>query len=477
MLFDCRNILMSEQQPILSSSSQFNGSYLEESGIFLGTKQNQPVTHSLKPPRIISKTFNSSTPLYHLPRCIAGIEHFSGIFPSPLYSERCEQTYLNQCFDILYKVGEGSFGTVFKVRSKEDNNLYAVKVFKEPFRNRAHRASLLEEVRRHEQLSKHPNIVTLYQAWEDEGYLYILLELCETSLDLYTQAHHNISESMVWDILFDTLSAVKYIHDLNLIHMDIKLENILLANDGTFKLSDFGLVIDATRSSGNKEALEGDPKYLAPEVMNGKFTQAADIFSLGIAMLEVAGDLVLPGCGEAWHHLRQGKIPQQQTAKLSPELIEIIVGMMQPDPSLRLTAGIILKTPLLQRKRRLRRLRRVFKRIKNFSRRMLYLSMYPFRKLLVLWRKLKSIFLSKKNINKCTDSPITSPCLDVRYSGIGHSTPICNGDIDILNLSSISHSSFSFNNSNIKSRERSRMLGQKRLFAKRKLCYNFSDSE
>lgn len=61
------------------------------------------------------------------------------------------------------------------------------------------------------------------------------------------------------------------------------------------------------------EATEGDPKYLAKELMQGKFTMSADIFSLGITILELACDLDLPSGGDGWHQLRNGKIPQQIT--------------------------------------------------------------------------------------------------------------------------------------------------------------------
>jgi membrane-associated tyrosine/threonine-specific cdc2-inhibitory kinase len=59
------------------------------------------------------------------------------------------------------------------------------------------------------------------------------------------------------------------------------------------------------------EATEGDPKYLAKELMQGKFTKAADIFSLGITILEIACDLDLPSGGEGWHQLRDGHIPDR----------------------------------------------------------------------------------------------------------------------------------------------------------------------
>lgn len=59
------------------------------------------------------------------------------------------------------------------------------------------------------------------------------------------------------------------------------------------------------------DAIEGDPKYLAPELLEGKFGKHADIFSLGMFMLEMASDLELPRSGDTWHYLRNGSLPEE----------------------------------------------------------------------------------------------------------------------------------------------------------------------
>lgn len=82
-------------------------------------------------------------------------------------------------------MGEGSFGQVFKVKSKEDGLLYAVKKSKEFFRSEHYRQERLEEVKRYEQFSNHENCVKLYHAWEQDDRLYMQLELCHGSLEDY----------------------------------------------------------------------------------------------------------------------------------------------------------------------------------------------------------------------------------------------------------------------------------------------------
>ena len=73
---------------------------------------------------------------------------------------------------------------------------------------------------------------------------------------------------------------MKHLHDNNLVHVDIKPDNIFISHDGVCKLGDFGLVIDLSKGNDFSEAQEGDPKYLAPELMDGKFGKPADIFRL-----------------------------------------------------------------------------------------------------------------------------------------------------------------------------------------------------
>lgn len=97
-------------------------------------------------------------------------------------------------------------------------------------------------------------------------------------------------------------------HDKDLIHLDIKLDNILITKDNVCKLSDFGNVYDLNSNdklSGN----EGDSRYVAPELMDGNFCKASDVFSLGLTMLELAYNLDLPRNGDTWQELRNGEFP------------------------------------------------------------------------------------------------------------------------------------------------------------------------
>ena len=104
---------------------------------------------------------------------------------------------LFQAFTIEEKIGAGCFGTVYKVRSKEDGKLYAVKIARERYRGLSDRKEKLEEVRKHQFLLPHSNCVHFYQSWEDNGRLYQKFELCQKSLMDISEEKHDLPESLV----------------------------------------------------------------------------------------------------------------------------------------------------------------------------------------------------------------------------------------------------------------------------------------
>lgn len=141
-------------------------------------------------------------------------------------------------------------------------------------------------------------------------------------------------------------------------HLDIKLDNVLITDNNHCKLADFGLVFDLGNSPRSR-AVEGDSRYLAPELMQGNYCLANDIFSLGVATLELACSLDLPTNDTLWQELRSLVLPEIAMKSLSPELQEIIRAMMEPDPLKRPTVDQLLKNRKLVRVNYQRKLDRV----------------------------------------------------------------------------------------------------------------------
>ncbi|XP_049516533.1 membrane-associated tyrosine- and threonine-specific cdc2-inhibitory kinase isoform X2 [Dermacentor silvarum] len=354
-----------------------------------------------RPPRVVPSVGSTSW-RSDLPRHAQAVS-FSGSewsFHSSHYNEHAPVSYLHQCFYVDQKLGEGSFGVVYKVRCLDDGRWYAVKVANRQFRGQRDRRRQLEEVAKHELLPPHPHCVRFIKAWEEDYRLYIQTELCECSLATYTEKHHNLSEQLVWEFLVDLSLGVKHLHDHDLAHLDIKPENIFISKNGYYKLGDFGLVLDLKRDDPS-DPLEGDPCYLAPELMEGHFTKAADIFSLGITVLELACDLELPSRGENWHALRSGTLPHHLAQCLSPQLHSVIQQMMHPDPQQRITADQLLALPDIRQVRLRRKLYVARKRAVSWVQDMLLLTWFWVQSYLVAtWRVprscIKPLFASSR---------------------------------------------------------------------------------
>uniref|UniRef100_A0A3Q1JDG4 Membrane-associated tyrosine- and threonine-specific cdc2-inhibitory kinase n=2 Tax=Anabas testudineus TaxID=64144 RepID=A0A3Q1JDG4_ANATE len=282
--------------------------------------------------------------------------------PNSVYDPSKHQSYFNQCFINLGILGRGSFGEVFKVQSKEDGRQYAVKRSAHRFRGTSERNRCVKEARNHERLCPHPHILKFVAAWEECGRLYIQTELCSTSLLLHAENQPpGPDELAAWAYLCDLLSALQHLHSHGFVHLDLKPANVLITDSGCLKLADFGLLLELKQNKtellegkGKDDAQEGDPRYMAPELLRGEYGPAADVFSLGVTILELACNIEVPNGGEGWQQLRQGCLPSEVTSGLSTELQTVLRMMLTPDPSKRPTVSELLALPCV-RKHRLKR--------------------------------------------------------------------------------------------------------------------------
>ena len=173
-------------------------------------------------------------------------------------------------------------------------------------------------------------VLTLISAWEVHNHLYIMTDYCENgSLDLFLlkeceSARNRLDEWRVWKILVEVMMGLKWIHSNNILHLDLKPANIFITFDGTLKIGDFGVGTKLPISTFFDR--EGDREYIAPEIISRhEYTFAADIFSLGLIMVEVAANVILPDNGTPWQKLRSGDLTD--AGKLSSsDLSEVIRG-------------------------------------------------------------------------------------------------------------------------------------------------------
>ncbi|PIO59148.1 hypothetical protein TELCIR_19397, partial [Teladorsagia circumcincta] len=135
--------------------------------------------------------------------------------------------------------------------------------------------------------------------------------------------------------------AIDHMHSMGLLHMDVKPSNIFISTDGTScKLGDFGLAFNLSENSTDS-AEEGDKYYMAPEILNNPPTTAADVYSLGVTLLELATNVDLEKDKES---IRNCEIPTDWFGELDRNFVAIIKSMLEPNPSKRPTTAGLLKT-------------------------------------------------------------------------------------------------------------------------------------
>ena len=135
--------------------------------------------------------------------------------------------------------------------SYRDGQCVALKIAKLMYIGDQDRKQKHEEVKKHLMVPPHRNIVQFHESWEEGGKLHLVLELCQSTLKQQMKAcQGKMPEDKVWGYTVDLLKALEHLHEHNLVHMDIKPENIFIGMDGLCKLGDFGNMIDLSGGEG-----------------------------------------------------------------------------------------------------------------------------------------------------------------------------------------------------------------------------------
>ncbi|PIK36001.1 hypothetical protein BSL78_27164 [Apostichopus japonicus] len=143
-------------------------------------------------------------------------------------------------YEKLGKIGEGSYGVVFKCRNRDTNAIVAIKRFVESEDDPLIKKIALREIRMLKQL-KHTNLVNLLEVFRRKRKLHLVFEYCDrTVLNELDNNPRGVKDSVTKKLIYQTLQAVSFCHQHNCIHRDVKPENILITKDGQVKLCDLG---------------------------------------------------------------------------------------------------------------------------------------------------------------------------------------------------------------------------------------------
>lgn len=184
-------------------------------------------------------------------------------------------------------LGKGGYARVYEVISTESSKTYACKFIPKAkvIKNYA-KQKLMSEIKIHRSLH-HANIVEFFHFFEDENFIYILLEPCRNhSLNDLIRRRKRLVELEVQSYFFKLISALQYLHGLNVLHRDIKAANIFITDTMEPKLGDFGLATILEFEGERKRTICGTPNYIAPEILDGKsgHSYECDVWSLGVLL-------------------------------------------------------------------------------------------------------------------------------------------------------------------------------------------------
>uniref|UniRef100_A0A8C3GR64 non-specific serine/threonine protein kinase n=1 Tax=Cairina moschata TaxID=8855 RepID=A0A8C3GR64_CAIMO len=191
-----------------------------------------------------------------------------------------------EVFDVLEKLGEGSYGSVFKAIHKETGQVVAIKQV--PVESDLQ--EIIKEISIMQQCDS-PHVVKYYGSYFKNTDLWIVMEYCGAGSvsDIIRLRNKTLTEEEIATIVQSTLKGLEYLHFMRKIHRDIKAGNILLNTEGHAKLADFGVAGQLTDTMAKRNTVIGTPFWMAPEVIQEiGYNCVADIWSLGITAIEMA---------------------------------------------------------------------------------------------------------------------------------------------------------------------------------------------
>ena len=237
---------------------------------------------------------------------------------------------LGKRYEVLSKVGAGGMADVYKGRDRMLNRYVAIKVLKKEYKEDE---NFVRKFRSEAQAAAgliHPNIVNVYDVGEDLGLYYMVMELVEgITLKDYIERKGRLSHKEVISIAIQMCTGVGIAHAADIIHRDIKPQNIIISKDGKVKVTDFGIAKATTSNTVSSNAM-GSVHYTSPEQARGGFSdQRSDIYSVGITLYEMATGQV-PFDGEstvsvAIKHLQEEITPPSEIVPDIPYSLERII--------------------------------------------------------------------------------------------------------------------------------------------------------
>ena len=260
-------------------------------------------------------------------------------------------------YKVTNKIGEGSYGAVYLAHNIYTKQKVAIKRIVKNDENKIDELELKNEIDILKKLS-HPNILKIIEFYSSEHSYYIITDHCANG-ELYDQIKYKYNENQLAVLFYQVFSGIAYLHTNNIVHRDLKLENILISeieinkktNDRYFwiKIIDFGTAKYFEKNKKEKSVV-GSSYYIAPEVLKKSYNEKCDTWSIGVILyMLIVGRAPFDGADddEIIQNIRRGKYNSEHKKLLdsSKEVQDLVKKLLQVDVKKRLSAMEALKHP------------------------------------------------------------------------------------------------------------------------------------
>jgi serine/threonine-protein kinase len=259
------------------------------------------------------------------------------------------QTVCGDRYELRDVIGSGGMALVYLARDRKLDSLVAVKLLAD---NLSADPELRERFRREAELARrlsHPNVVRVLGSGETDGRAFIVLEFVECGNLAEELARAGpLSRERVAELGAQAAAGLAHAHERGLVHRDVKPQNLLLAADGTLKVSDFGIAhaVDGTRLTAIGSVL-GTAAYLAPEQARSEETTAAcDVYALGVVLRELSG-----GTPDDLQGLVGACLRDDPAARPTAREVELVLRGEREAPTRRLPSAPAAPTSVMRRPR------------------------------------------------------------------------------------------------------------------------------
>ncbi|PHH68604.1 hypothetical protein CDD80_7405 [Ophiocordyceps camponoti-rufipedis] len=257
----------------------------------------------------------------------------------------CNEGDPRDVFRGFTKIGQGASGGVFTGYERGTNRLVAIKQMN--LEQQPKKDLIINEILVMKD-SSHPNIVNFIDSYLCGGELWVVMEFMEGGSLTDVVTFNIMTEGQIASVCRETLKGLQHLHSKGVIHRDIKSDNILLSNEGSIKLTDFGFCATINETQNKRTTMVGTPYWMAPEVVTRKeYGRKVDIWSLGIMAIEmIEGEppyLTESPLRALWLIATNGTPQIKNELELSPVFRDFLYFALKVDPEKRASAHDLLR--------------------------------------------------------------------------------------------------------------------------------------